>query len=45
MLAFLAHLEATYNGVEEYVKTYLGLTDEDIVIIRNNLLTPNSSRM
>ncbi|PBL02875.1 hypothetical protein ARMGADRAFT_913359 [Armillaria gallica] len=45
MLAFLTHLEATYHGVEEYVKTYLGLTDEDIVIIRNNLLTPNSSRM
>ncbi|KAG7097323.1 hypothetical protein E1B28_004682 [Marasmius oreades] len=39
MIAFLALLEDQYGGVEKYVKTFLKLTDDDINIIRNNLLS------
>ncbi|KAF7290925.1 TYR-PHOSPHATASE-2 domain-containing protein [Mycena chlorophos] len=40
MIAFLEMLDSKYGGVEEYVKRVVGLTDEDIVIIRRNLLVP-----
>ncbi|KAF9266334.1 hypothetical protein L218DRAFT_997113 [Marasmius fiardii PR-910] len=39
MTAFLALLDEKYGGVEQYLKTILELTDEDINIIRNNLLS------
>jgi Tyrosine phosphatase family len=41
MQAFMMMLDGRYGGVEEYVRRICGLTDQDIVIIRQNLLTPN----
>ncbi|KAG6817895.1 hypothetical protein H0H87_001727 [Tephrocybe sp. NHM501043] len=43
MIAFLALLEIKYSGAEAYCKSHLGLTDDDIRIIRDNILIPNSS--
>lgn len=42
MLAFLQMLREKYGGVEEYLKRYVLLTDDDIVVIRRNLLVPTS---
>ncbi|KAK7470339.1 hypothetical protein VKT23_001768 [Stygiomarasmius scandens] len=39
MVAFLGMLKDKYGGVEEYVKQYALLTDEDIGTIRNYTLT------
>ncbi|KAJ7572638.1 tyrosine phosphatase family-domain-containing protein [Mycena floridula] len=38
MLAFLAVLHDRYGGAEGYAKVVLGLSDDDLVIIRRNLL-------
>ncbi|OCH88331.1 hypothetical protein OBBRIDRAFT_758450 [Obba rivulosa] len=38
MLAFLEVLQTKYGDVVEYLKQYLELTDEDIEIVRSNLL-------
>jgi hypothetical protein len=40
MQAFLKMLAERYGGVKEYVRRACGLTDQDIVIITQNLLTP-----
>jgi hypothetical protein len=40
MSAFLDMLEEKYSGVEEYVKRFTGLSDEDIATIRSNILVP-----
>jgi len=45
MIAFFDLLEEKYGGVETYVKTYTGLTDEDLKTIRSNLVAPTKSRM
>ncbi|KAI5993629.1 protein-tyrosine phosphatase-like protein [Pisolithus albus] len=45
MTAFLELLERVYGGVEEYVKKYCGLTDEDISRIRTNLVISPRSRI
>ncbi|KAF5358989.1 hypothetical protein D9758_004831 [Tetrapyrgos nigripes] len=45
MTAFLELLRDRYGGVEEYVKKYCSLTDEDIVTIRANLLTSQGSHL
>jgi hypothetical protein len=34
-----------YGGVEAYVKNFCGLTDDDISIIRPNLVVPAKARM
>ena len=34
-----------YGGVEAYVKNFCGLTDDDISIIRSNLVVPAKARM
>ena len=39
MLAFLSLLEEKYYGVERYLKDVVQLTDEDILIVRSNILT------
>ncbi|THV08260.1 hypothetical protein K435DRAFT_641182 [Dendrothele bispora CBS 962.96] len=39
MIAFLRFLKDKYGGVEEYVKKYTSLNEDDIIVIRNNLLT------
>jgi hypothetical protein len=41
MQAFIMMLNERYGGVEEYARRTCGLTDQDIVIIRQNLLAPN----
>ncbi|CAL1700431.1 unnamed protein product [Somion occarium] len=38
MLAFLALLREKYGGVREYLKKYVHLSDQDIDIIRQNML-------
>ncbi|RDB19827.1 Tyrosine-protein phosphatase [Hypsizygus marmoreus] len=43
MKAFLTLLQEKYGGAEEYLKRYAGLSDEDIRIIRDNILVPSSS--
>jgi len=43
MAAFLKHFDEHYNGVHEYLKHYVGLSDEDIETIRNNLLIDDPS--
>jgi len=40
MSAFLEMLDAKYLGVEEYVKRFAGLSDDDITTIRRNILVP-----
>jgi len=39
MMAFLGLLRDKYGGVEGYMKNYLAISDDDIQIIRKNLLT------
>ncbi|KIY69715.1 hypothetical protein CYLTODRAFT_430268 [Cylindrobasidium torrendii FP15055 ss-10] len=38
MLAFLGLLRAKYGGAEEYVKVYTDLTDQDIELVKTNML-------
>ncbi|KAF8165595.1 protein-tyrosine phosphatase-like protein [Crassisporium funariophilum] len=45
MQAFLKHLDEKYGGVEEYIKRYVGLTDEEITTIKSNILIPGTSRL
>jgi hypothetical protein len=45
MRAFFNLLEEKYGGVETYVKAYTELTDEDLKIIRSNLVVSTKSRM
>ena len=40
MQAFIKMLGERYNGVKEYVRHACSLNEQDIVIIRQNLLTP-----
>lgn len=40
MLAFLQRIEEQYGGAEEYLRKYVGLTDEDIITLRRTLLVP-----
>ncbi|KAL4247084.1 Protein-tyrosine phosphatase-like protein [Abortiporus biennis] len=40
MHAFLDLLDRTYGGVDKYLKHHVELTDEDIDVIRRNLLVP-----
>jgi Tyrosine phosphatase family len=40
MIAFLKHMEEAYGGAENYVKQYVGLSDEDIETVKRNLLVP-----
>lgn len=42
MLAFLTLLDDRYRGVEEYLRKYAGLTDDDIATIRQSVLVPKS---
>jgi hypothetical protein len=39
MLGTLQMMFEKYGGAEGYVKKYCSLADEDILIIKNNLLT------
>ncbi|KAF7301982.1 TYR-PHOSPHATASE-2 domain-containing protein [Mycena indigotica] len=38
MMAFLDMVDSRYSGVEGYVKRFIGLTDDDIATIRQNIL-------
>lgn len=38
MTAFLQLLQEKYGGVDSYLQTYVGLSEDDIVIIRRNIL-------
>ncbi|KAI0751035.1 protein-tyrosine phosphatase-like protein [Daedaleopsis nitida] len=40
MIAFLRMLNERYGGVEKYLQTVVGLTDEDITTIRTNFRVP-----
>ncbi|TFK43788.1 protein-tyrosine phosphatase-like protein [Crucibulum laeve] len=43
MSAFLNLLEEKYSGVEEYIRRYVHLSDEDINAIRNNILIASNT--
>ncbi|KAL0580709.1 hypothetical protein V5O48_001267 [Marasmius crinis-equi] len=43
MTAFLALLQDKYGGVEQYLKDFLHLSDDDIHLIQSNLLSSESS--
>jgi len=43
MTAFLSLLQEKYGGVQEYVKHYIGLSEDDINIIQKNLVVSSSS--
>lgn len=45
MIAFFNLLEEKYGGVEAYIKSHTGLTDEDLKTIRSNLIVASKSRM
>ncbi|PPQ70449.1 hypothetical protein CVT26_013943 [Gymnopilus dilepis] len=45
MMAFLNHLEEKYGGAVEYLKHYVGFSEEEISRIKNNLLVPVSSHL
>ena len=45
MHATLGLLRDKYGGVENYVKNFCGLTDDEISIIRSNLIVPAKARM
>ena len=40
MIDFLQLLEKKYGGVEEYLRKYIELADDDISTIRRNILVP-----
>lgn len=42
MVAFLAFLQEKHGGAEEYLKRFCHLTDDDIKVIRENLLASRS---
>ncbi|GJE84293.1 tyrosine-protein phosphatase [Phanerochaete sordida] len=44
MLSFLEVLQDKYGGAEEYLRKFVGLTDEEIATIRQCLLTPDPSQ-
>ena len=43
MLAFLSLLEEKYGGVEDYLRSVVRLTDEDISTVRSNIMAPRLS--
>ncbi|KAJ3484010.1 hypothetical protein NLI96_g5924 [Meripilus lineatus] len=43
MIDLLHILRDEFGGVDEYLKTYAGLTDEDITTIRQHYLLPNAT--
>jgi hypothetical protein len=45
MTAFLELLQTKYGGAEAYVKQYAKLSDEDITIVRRNLIVRSHSRI
>lgn len=40
MQAFLEYFHEKYGGAEEYVRRYVGMSDDDVAIIKRNILTP-----
>ena len=40
MHAFLKYFDENYGGAEEYIRRHVGLSDEDITTIKNNILIP-----
>jgi hypothetical protein len=44
MIMTLEVIKAEYDGVENYVKTVCGLSEDDIARIRNRLLVKGDSR-
>lgn len=45
MIAFLGLLKDKYGGVEEYLKQYTHLSEDDITTIRNNMLVSSNSQL
>ena len=45
MLAFLELLQEKYGGAKGYIREICGLTDDDIQIIRQNLITKAGSQV
>jgi hypothetical protein len=45
MMAFLSLLQEKYGGVEAYCKNYLGLSDDDILKIQDNILVSTNPHL
>lgn len=45
MKAFLDHFDEKYGGAEQYLKHYVGFTEEEISQIKNNILIPRPLRL
>jgi hypothetical protein len=45
MQAFLQHFDKQYGGVEEYVRRYIGFSDEELAIVKKNILTTANPRL
>jgi len=45
MQAFLQHFDEKYGGAVEYIKRYVGLSDDEIATIKNNILIPGQPRL
>ncbi|KAJ8698811.1 hypothetical protein PTI98_005479 [Pleurotus ostreatus] len=43
MTSFLELLDKNYGGVEEYLKKYINLSDDEINRIRENILVPSAN--
>jgi len=40
MQSFLKYLQEKYGGAEEYIRRYVGLTDDEIATIKRHILIP-----
>jgi len=45
MLSFLKHFREKYGGAEQYVRRYVGLTDDEITTIKKHILISEPSHL
>jgi len=45
MQAFLQHFDKQYGGVEEYIRRYIGFSDEELATIKKHILTTATPRL
>ena len=45
MLSFLKYFREKYGGVEQYVRRYVGLTDDEITTIKKHILISEPSHL
>ncbi|KAF5320811.1 hypothetical protein D9619_000687 [Psilocybe cf. subviscida] len=45
MQAFLQHFDTHYGGAEEYIRRYIGFSDEELATVKKHILTPANPRL